>query len=100
MIVGSADVQHGKPHPETWLVTARKLGVAPADCIVFEDGLLGEQAAYRAGMRCIGVATTLKAQDFQAPLAVISDFTGLTPAQLPALLAAQPVAPKPQKRRR
>ena len=99
VIVGSADVKHGKPHPDTWLVTAKKLGVPPEHCIVFEDGLLGEQAAYRAGMRCIGVATTLKAKDFQAPLTVIKDFTGLTPTQLPALLAQQPEAPRPQKQR-
>ena len=97
--MGSADVKHGKPHPETWLITAKKLGVSPSTCIVFEDGLLGEQAAYRAGIRCIGVATTLEAKDFQAPLTVINDFTELTPAQLPALLAAQPETPKPQKQR-
>ena len=97
VIVGEDDVKHGKPHPETWLVTARKLQVAPENCIVFEDGLLGEQAAYRAGMRCIAVATTLKATDFQAPLTVINDFTELTPADLPALLARQPVVPRPQR---
>ena len=97
VIVGEDDVKHGKPHPETWLVTARKLQVVPENCIVFEDGLLGEQAAYRAGMRCIAVATTLKATDFQAPLTVINDFTELTPADLPALLARQPVVPRPQR---
>ena len=99
VIIGKDDVPRGKPHPDTYTATAAKLGVKPAACIVFEDALLGEQAAYRAGMRCIGVATTLKAKDFQAPLTVINDFTELTPAQLPALLARQPEAPKPQKRR-
>ncbi|MDQ2793070.1 MAG: HAD-IA family hydrolase [Bacteroidota bacterium] len=99
VIVGSDDVRRGKPHPDTWLVTAKKLGVPPESCIVFEDGLLGEQAAYRAGMHCIGVATTLKAKDFQSPLTVINDFTELTPAQLPALLAQQPQVPKPQQAR-
>lgn len=99
VIVGEDDVKQGKPHPDTWLVTARKLGVAPENCLVFEDGLLGEQAAYRAGMRCIAVATTLKAADFQAPLTVINDFTELTPAQLPELLARQPQVPKPRKPR-
>ena len=99
VVVGKDDVARGKPHPDTYTATAARLGVAPADCIVFEDAVLGEQAAYRAGMRCVAVATSLKAADFQAPLAVIPDFTGLTPARLLALLAQQPTAPRPAKRR-
>ena len=98
VIIGKDDVPRGKPHPDTYSLTAAKLGVAPENCIVFEDALLGEQAAYRAGMRCIGVATTLQAADFQAPLTVINDFTELSPAQLPGLLAQQLNVPKPQKR--
>ena len=95
VIIGKDDVPQGKPHPDTYLATAAKLGVPPESCIVFEDAVLGEQAAYRAGMRCVAVATTLKAADFQAPLAVINNFTDLTPARLEALLAQQPQAPKP-----
>ena len=100
VIVGKDDVPRGKPHPDTYTLTAARLGAAPETCIVFEDAALGEQAAYRAGMRCVAVATTLAAKDFQAPLTVINDFTGLTPARLLELLVAQPVAPKPLKIRR
>ena len=99
VVVGKDDVARGKPHPDTYTAAAARLGVPPAQCIVFEDAVLGEQAAYRAGMRCVAVATTLKAADFQAPLAVIPDFTGLTPGHLLALLARQPEAPRPGKRR-
>ena len=99
VIIGKDDVPKGKPHPDTYTATAAKLGVKPEDCIVFEDALLGEQAAYRAGMRCVALTTTLKAADFQAPLTAIKDFTGLTPARLLELLAEQPEVPKPQKRR-
>ena len=98
-IVGADDVPRGKPHPDTYLATAARLGVKPENCIVFEDAVLGEQAAYRAGMRCVAVATTLKAADFQAPLTVIKDFTALTHARLLELLAEQPEAPRPQSRR-
>ena len=100
VIVGKDDVAKGKgkPHPDTFLAVAAQLNVPPAHCIVFEEAALGEQAAYRAGMRCVAVATTLKAADFQAPLTVINDFTALTPARLLALLPEQPVAPKPRKR--
>jgi len=99
VIVGSADVEQGKPHADTYSVTARRLGVAPEDCIVFEDAVLGEQAAYRAGMRCVAVTTTLPASTFQAPLAVINDFTDTTPAALLALLADNPPRPRPDKAR-
>jgi HAD superfamily hydrolase (TIGR01509 family) len=99
VVIGKDDVPKGKPHPDTYAITAAKLGMKPESCIVFEDAVLGEQAAYRAGMRCVAVATTLKAKDFQAPLAVIKDFTELTPAKLLELLAKQLEAPKPQKRK-
>lgn len=99
VIIGKDDVPKGKPHPDTYTATAAKLGVKPESCIVFEDAVLGEQAAYRAGMRCVAVTTTLKAADFQAPLTAIKDFTELSPARLLELLAQQPEAPKPQKKR-
>ncbi|MCR5887791.1 HAD-IA family hydrolase [Hymenobacter sp. J193] len=97
VIVGKADVPNGKPHADTFAVAARKLGVPPEQCVVFEDALLGEQAAYRARMRCIGVSTTLKPGQFQAPLTVIKDFTELTPEQVLELLEANPTTPHPDK---
>jgi beta-phosphoglucomutase family hydrolase len=97
VIIGADDVQKGKPHGDTYSVTARRLGVPPAQCVVFEDAVLGEQAAYRAGMRCVAVASTLPAKAFQAPLTVIRDFTDLTPAHLLALLDKAPPIPKPAK---
>ncbi|AII51646.1 HAD family hydrolase [Hymenobacter sp. APR13] len=99
VVVGKDDVQHGKPHPDTYLTTARKLGIPPARCVVLEDAVLGEQAAYRAGMRCVAVGTSLKAADFQAPLAYIKDFTGFTPDNLLKLLEQHPTVPKPCKKR-
>ncbi|MGI4832639.1 MAG: HAD family hydrolase [Janthinobacterium lividum] len=95
VIIGADDVQKGKPHADTYAVVARQLGLKPAECVVFEDAILGEQAAYRAGMRCVAVATTLGAKDFQQPLAVIPNFEGLTPDKLRALFAQQAQAPKP-----
>ena len=55
LIVDGSEVAHGKPDPEAYLLTARKLGVAPAECIVFEDSHVGVVAAKRAGMACIAV---------------------------------------------
>lgn len=55
MIVDGSEVQHGKPDPEAYLVTARRMRVEPQRCIVFEDSEVGVVAAKRAGMYCVAV---------------------------------------------
>jgi beta-phosphoglucomutase-like phosphatase (HAD superfamily) len=54
-VVCAEDVTHGKPAPDMFLLAAERLGVAPADCIVYEDGDPGLEAARRAGMRSVDV---------------------------------------------
>lgn len=80
----------GKPHPDLFLEAARRLGVPPEACLVFEDAPLGIEAARRAGMRTVALTTTLPADHFggtPAPLAVAPDFTALDlDALLPATL--------------
>jgi HAD superfamily hydrolase (TIGR01509 family) len=55
LIVDGSEVVNGKPDPEAYLVTARKLGVNASECVVFEDSHVGVVAAKRAGMYCIAV---------------------------------------------
>jgi beta-phosphoglucomutase len=55
------DITHGKPDPEIYLTTAARLGVTPHDCAVFEDSFVGIEAAKRAGMKCVAVASTFPA---------------------------------------
>jgi len=55
LIVDGAQVARAKPDPEPYLVAARKLGVAPERCIVFEDSHVGVVAAKRAGAYCVAV---------------------------------------------
>jgi beta-phosphoglucomutase family hydrolase len=55
-IVSAEDVHRGKPDPEVFLVAARKLCVAPENCIVVEDAEHGIEAAQAAGMKSIGVS--------------------------------------------
>jgi len=57
-IVSAEDVSHGKPDPEVFLTAAQRIGRNPADCVVFEDALVGIEAAHRGGMKAVGVATT------------------------------------------
>ncbi len=56
-ISSAEDVLNGKPDPEVFLKAAEKLGVRPADCLVFEDSRSGLEAAHRAGMAAVAVAT-------------------------------------------
>lgn len=50
-LVAVDDVTHGKPAPDLYLEAARRLGVRPEDCIVFEDSEPGLESARAAGMR-------------------------------------------------
>ena len=58
VLVAAEDVQRGKPAPDPFLLGAEKLGVTPADCLVFEDTLAGLTAARAAGMASIVVTVT------------------------------------------
>ena len=54
-IVGAEDYTNSKPAPDAFLLAAARLGVAPQDCLVFEDTDLGIQAATAAGMASVKV---------------------------------------------
>ena len=54
---GGHEVIKGKPHPDIFLTAARKLGVTPTDCLVFEDTHSGIESAKAAGMEVVGVST-------------------------------------------
>ncbi len=55
IVITSNDIENPKPHPETFLKCAALMQIDPEDCIVFEDGILGMQAAKTAGMQVIDV---------------------------------------------
>lgn len=55
VIVCAGETEKGKPHPDPFLAAAHKLNISPKDCLVFEDGGAGEEAADRAGMQCIRI---------------------------------------------
>jgi beta-phosphoglucomutase len=73
--VDGSQVGNPKPYPDIYLLAAEKLGVAPDNCVVFEDSLTGVRAGLAAGMRVVGLSTThhdlpgtaLLIQDFNDP---------------------------------
>ena len=56
-VVDGTMVAHSKPDPEAFLLAARRLGVSPQECLVFEDAEAGVEAALAAGMKCIGIGS-------------------------------------------
>jgi HAD superfamily hydrolase (TIGR01509 family) len=52
-VIVAADVSHGKPAPDMFLLAAERMGVAPERCLVFEDAAAGLLAAERAGMQAV-----------------------------------------------
>ena len=65
-ITSATEVAHGKPAPDVFRLAAERLGVAPHDCVVIEDSLLGIEAALAAGMRAIGFAAMTSETDMRA----------------------------------
>ncbi|MBN2534322.1 MAG: HAD family phosphatase [Spirochaetales bacterium] len=55
VIQSGDDVENGKPSPDIFLLTARKLKVKPENCIVIEDSLNGVKAGHAAGMTVVAV---------------------------------------------
>ena len=64
VMVGSEDVTHGKPHPEVYLIAAKRLGVDPSACVAFEDSVAGVEAVRRAEMKCIVVNPMAPSADY------------------------------------
>jgi HAD superfamily hydrolase (TIGR01509 family) len=78
-IVGGDEGLPGKPQPAIFLEAARRIGVAPSRCIVFEDAPFGIEAARRAGMRAVAVCTTHSASELAGPhvIAAVRDYNEL-----------------------
>lgn len=79
-------VTHCKPDPEIYLTAAAGLGLAPAECVVFEDAKAGIESARRAGAgRIVAIATTLDRQtlagETEADL-IVDDFRSVDLAEV------------------
>ena len=83
VIVDGTDVTKAKPDPEVFLIGAKKMSVAPENCIVFEDSVAGIQAANSGSMISIGIGDpdVLNEADY-----VFKDFTEIDNSFLDTLI--------------
>jgi len=77
-IVTSKDVVHGKPLPEPYILTAKRLDVNVNNCMVIEDSENGVQSAKAAGMKCIAISNTELASKLNKADRIIKDYTTIT----------------------
>jgi sugar-phosphatase len=76
-LVTADDVKQGKPAPEPYLVAAKRLGIAPARCVVVEDAPAGIEAAHAAGMQVIAITTTHSRDELPERRLVIDHLSAL-----------------------
>jgi HAD superfamily hydrolase (TIGR01509 family) len=78
-VLGAEDYPHGKPAPDGFLLGAKKLGVAPQHCVVFEDSTAGVRSAKAAGMYCVALSRPVEHPQDLSPadwiLEDLSDFS-------------------------
>ncbi len=84
--VAAEDVAEGKPDPEVFLKAAEKLAVPPERCVVVEDAVAGVEAARRAGMACLAVATTWPRERLSGADLVVDSLERVSVEQLRSLV--------------
>jgi beta-phosphoglucomutase len=76
-IVNSSHVRKGKPDPEIFLRAAIELGVPAGKCLVFEDSVVGVDAAKGAGMKVIALSTTQAGEELRHADLTVMDYAEL-----------------------
>ena len=79
-VVSARDVKRGKPDPEIFLLAAKRLGVDPSACLVFEDSKAGLEAATNAGMKAVAITTAMPASELEqypAVIKIVDNYVGL-----------------------
>jgi HAD superfamily hydrolase (TIGR01509 family) len=79
-------VTHKKPHPEIYLKAADAVGLRPAQCVVVEDALTGVASAKAAGMPCVAVTNSFRAEELAAADLIVDSLEALDLARLAQLL--------------
>jgi len=90
-ILSFEQVAKPKPDPEIYLESSQRLELLPSDCVVFEDTLIGLEAAERAGMISVGIATgIIREKLFVHADLVVSNFNEINPEMIKELFEISP----------
>ena len=85
VIITGNDIKKGKPHPDIFLLAAKRLGLKTRECIVVEDALLGIIAAKRAKMKAIGIDRYAKPARLKQANLIVNNLKKLTLSKLERL---------------
>lgn len=75
--VCGCEVQNGKPHPEPYLTALKKMSLRPQDAVAIENAPFGIRSAKAAGLRCLGLETSLPMVYLHQADAVFGSFKDL-----------------------
>tara|TARA_B110000285_G_C14901047_1_gene503284 strand:- start:470 stop:865 length:396 start_codon:yes stop_codon:yes gene_type:complete len=84
VLVDGNEVSNAKPDPEVFLTAAMGLGVAPENCVVFEDALAGVAAAKAAQMTCVAIGDPMVLSQADHCFSSTAD---ITPSFIQSLIA-------------
>ncbi len=85
VIITGNDITKGKPDPQAFFMAADKMSAGPEGCVVFEDAVLGVEAAKRAGMRCVGIDRYGRPERLNKADLVVSDLGEIDAGKVKAL---------------
>jgi len=88
-LLAGAFLPRSKPDPAIFMQAAAALGATPAESLVIEDGIVGVEAARRAGMRCIGVTNTHAAVKLAGADLIVDSLAALPDDAFERLLARE-----------
>ncbi|WP_018611194.1 HAD family hydrolase [Segetibacter koreensis] len=90
VLVTGDEVKNSKPAPDIFLKAADRLGLAPNDCFVVEDGPIGVAAAKNAKMKCVAITETHEADKLQQADIVIDSYADADFIEISRRLASLP----------
>ncbi len=86
LVVTGEHVRDSKPNPEIYLLTARGLGLDPAECVAVEDSVHGVKSARAAGMGCLAVANSFPEKQLKEANLIVQSLNDVTPEMLRRIL--------------
>jgi beta-phosphoglucomutase len=88
VIITGNDIKKGKPDPDVFLLAAEKLNLNPQNCLVFEDAVLGVEAAKNAKMKVVGIDRYFKPERLKDADLIINDLKEISLSKIKELFSS------------